>query len=321
MWVASQPDNGSTFSFTLPLYSLAKLLFPVITHQAQLRSELALVRIELTPLSKSLRGVWKETCQQSLEVLRRCIFVDKDVVLPPTGSNGPIQTFFVLASIDLTKAAILMDRIREQVGKLPQLKASGTMRVIAEKIPAVPAADPRTVEQQVWGAADYVTEIIKKGFGKKTTSSKKRINSMRTKDQSESLPVNRAKIMVVDDDPDLRQALSLRLRANNFDTVNVCDGYSAIAMAQKEHPHLIILDLGLPAGDGFSVLKNLQEYPALAVIPVIVLTARDPEGNEKRTLESGAIAFFQKPADNEELLGVIRASLQAGWGWGGGLPS
>jgi DNA-binding response OmpR family regulator len=144
---------------------------------------------------------------------------------------------------------------------------------------------------------------------------------MRTDSYNTGQPMNRAKIMVVDDDPDLRQALSLRLRANNFDTVNVCDGYSAIAMAQKEHPHLIILDLGLPAGDGFSVLKNLQEYPALAVIPVVVLTARDPEGNEKRTLESGAIAFFQKPADNEELLGVIRASLQAGWGWGGGLPS
>src|SRR5271154_2428565 len=142
---------------------------------------------------------------------------------------------------------------------------------------------------------------------------------MLTESYNEEQPKNRAKIMVVDDDPDLRQALSLRLRANNFDTVNVCDGYSAIAMAQKEKPHLIILDLGLPAGDGFTVLKNLRRYPTLSDIPVIVLTARDPEGNEKRTLESGAVAFFQKPADNEELLGVIRASLRAGWG--GGLPS
>ncbi len=144
---------------------------------------------------------------------------------------------------------------------------------------------------------------------------------MRTESYTDGPPTNRAKIMVVDDDTDLRQALSLRLRANNFDTVNVCDGYSAIAMAQKEKPHLIILDLGLPAGDGFAVLKNLQQYPALSDIPVIVLTARDPESNEKRTLEAGAVAFFQKPADNEELLGVIRASLQAGWGWGGALPS
>jgi DNA-binding response OmpR family regulator len=103
--------------------------------------------------------------------------------------------------------------------------------------------------------------------------------------------------------------------------LNVCDGYSAIAMAIRERPQLIILDLGLPAGDGFAVLKNLQQYPDLAGIPVIVLTARDPEGNEKRTLESGALAFFQKPADNEELLGVIRACLQASWGYGVTLPS
>jgi DNA-binding response OmpR family regulator len=144
---------------------------------------------------------------------------------------------------------------------------------------------------------------------------------MRTENIDELPPVNRAKIMVVDDDTDLRQALTLRLRANNFDTINACDGYSAIALAQKEKPHLIILDLGLPAGDGFSVLKNLQQFPALSSIPVIVLTARDPDGNEKRSLGSGAVAFFQKPADNEELMGVIRTSLQAGWGWGGTLPS
>jgi DNA-binding response OmpR family regulator len=144
---------------------------------------------------------------------------------------------------------------------------------------------------------------------------------MRTENKTEGQPLTRPKIMVVDDDPDLRHALSLRLRANNFDTVNAGDGYSAIAMAKKERPHLIILDLGLPAGGGFTVLKNLRKYPTLADIPVIVLTARDPEGNEKYTLESGAIAFFQKPADNDELLGVIRASLQAGWGLGRALQS
>ena len=144
---------------------------------------------------------------------------------------------------------------------------------------------------------------------------------MRTESYSGGQPVNRAKIMVVDDDPDLRHALSLRLRAHHFDTLTVCDGYSAIAMALKERPHLIILDLGLPAGDGFLVLKNLQRYPALSLVPVVVLTARDPEGNEKRSLESGAVAFFQKPADNEELLGVIRACLHTGEGWSGDLPS
>ena len=121
-----------------------------------------------------------------------------------------------------------------------------------------------------------------------------------------------AKILIVDDDPDLRQALRLRLRANEFETVQACDGYSAIAAAYKERPDLIILDLGLPAGDGFVVLDRLQKDDKLSTIPVIVLTARDPMGNERRALESGAVAFFQKPADNLELLQLIRATLAHG---------
>lgn len=117
------------------------------------------------------------------------------------------------------------------------------------------------------------------------------------------------KILIVDDDPDLRKALRLRLRANDYDTIHAADGYSAVAMAQKEQPNLIILDLGLPAGDGFVVLERLQSIDNLSDIPVIVLTARDPQGNEQRTLKSGATAFFQKPVDNNELLEVIRASM------------
>ena len=118
-----------------------------------------------------------------------------------------------------------------------------------------------------------------------------------------------SKIMIVDDDPDLRQALRLRLRANHYETVNAVDGYSAIAQAYKEQPDLIILDLGLPAGDSFVVLDRLQKDDKLSTIPVIVLTARDPQSSERRALQAGASAFFQKPADNAELLGVIRATL------------
>jgi two-component system KDP operon response regulator KdpE len=121
--------------------------------------------------------------------------------------------------------------------------------------------------------------------------------------------MSNSKIMIVDDDPDLRQALRLRLRANKYETVNAVDGYSAIAMAYKERPDLIILDLGLPAGDGFVVLDRLQKDDKLSAIPVIVLTARDPQANERRVLRAGAAAFFQKPADNAELMDVIRATL------------
>ena len=136
-----------------------------------------------------------------------------------------------------------------------------------------------------------------------------------------TLPKRRAKIMIVDDDPALRQVLSLRLRANHYETVSACDGYSALALALKERPDLILLDLGLPAADGFTVLAHLRQFPALFQIPVIVLTARDSHAHERPALQLGAVAFFQKPADNDELLGVIRVCLQSGCACGGKLPS
>src|SRR5262249_49813653 len=109
--------------------------------------------------------------------------------------------------------------------------------------------------------------------------------------------------------PDLVRALRLRLRANDFEIATASDGYSAIAAAQKERPDLIILDLGLPVGDGFVVLDRLQSSDHLSGVPVIVLSARDPQANEERAMKAGAAAYFQKPADNDELLNVIRVSL------------
>ena len=90
---------------------------------------------------------------------------------------------------------------------------------------------------------------------------------MQIEQTDQAINFSRAKIMIVDDDPELRMALKMRLRANQYETVSACDGYSAIALAQKERPNLIILDLGLPAGNGYSVLKRLQENDALSSIP------------------------------------------------------
>jgi two-component system KDP operon response regulator KdpE len=132
---------------------------------------------------------------------------------------------------------------------------------------------------------------------------------------------NRPKIMIVDDDDDLRMALRLRLRANRFEIISASDGYSAMALAQKERPELVILDLGLPAGDGYVVMKQMQQSDTLSDIPIIVLTARDPLTNEDRSLEAGAMAFFQKPVDNNRLLDVIRATLRPAPAWKRAWPS
>jgi DNA-binding response OmpR family regulator len=116
-------------------------------------------------------------------------------------------------------------------------------------------------------------------------------------------------ILIVDDDPDVRLGLHLRLKANHYDVIFAADGMASIAEARKHIPDLIILDLGLPAGDGFSVMERLKANDSLALIPVIVLSARDRAANMDRVLKAGAKAFLQKPVDNAQLLSVIRQVL------------
>jgi DNA-binding response OmpR family regulator len=121
--------------------------------------------------------------------------------------------------------------------------------------------------------------------------------------------VGNKKILIVDDDPDVRQGMHVRLKANHYDTFFAGDALSGMSEARKNEPDLIILDLGLPAGDGFVVMERLKSIPSLSMIPVIVVSARDVLANKERALKAGAKAFLQKPVDNAELLKVIRQAL------------
>lgn len=120
---------------------------------------------------------------------------------------------------------------------------------------------------------------------------------------------SKTKILIVEDDQDVRRGLNIRLRASGYDTAFAHDGISAISEARKHNPDLIILDIGLPGGDGFLVMERLQGIASLACVPIIVLSARDPVTNKQRALDAGASAFFQKPADNDVLLGAIVKAL------------
>jgi DNA-binding response OmpR family regulator len=117
------------------------------------------------------------------------------------------------------------------------------------------------------------------------------------------------KILIVEDDPDLLQSMQIRLRAHHYDTSSAGDAISCMAEARKHEPDLIILDLGLPAGDGFVLMDRFKNVPSLAAVPVIVVSGRDIRENQRQMVRSGAKAFLQKPVDNALLLAVIRQTL------------
>jgi DNA-binding response OmpR family regulator len=117
------------------------------------------------------------------------------------------------------------------------------------------------------------------------------------------------KLLIVDDDPDIREGMHVRLKYSGYDTCFATDAQSCVVVARKEEPDLIILDLGLPAGDGFLVIEQLKTCPALSLIPIIVVSARDARANQERATIAGATAYLQKPVDNAEFLAVIRKVL------------
>jgi signal transduction histidine kinase len=176
IWAVSQPSQGATFTFNLPVYSLSKLLFPLITHEPQLRESIVLVRVDLKPLASPVRGNWKEVCHDCLNLLRHCVYVDKDLVLPAMATNGPEDTFYVVASTDMERVNIMISRIVAQIGALTHLKATGTIRATARPVEFSAEMQGKSLKQQVEQVAESVTELVltdlrtMNGFNTKETS-------------------------------------------------------------------------------------------------------------------------------------------------------
>jgi two-component system KDP operon response regulator KdpE len=114
-------------------------------------------------------------------------------------------------------------------------------------------------------------------------------------------------VLIVEDDPQLRRALAINLRARHYDVRAVADGTSALAAAAADVPDSVILDLGLPDIDGVDVVSGLRGWTD---VPIIVLSARDAQGDKVDALDAGADDYVTKPFGMDELLARLRASLR-----------
>jgi two-component system alkaline phosphatase synthesis response regulator PhoP len=113
------------------------------------------------------------------------------------------------------------------------------------------------------------------------------------------------KIILADDDPTIRLLVNATLRSDEYELIEASNGEEALALAQKEKPDLILLDVAMPKLDGFQVCRQLKSDPATNFIHVIMLTARAQETDRQRGEEAGADDYFTKPFSPLALLDKI----------------
>src|SRR6266699_1012268 len=120
----------------------------------------------------------------------------------------------------------------------------------------------------------------------------------------------RQKILVIEDDPVALADLQARLEADGYVVARAADAASAMTVVNRARPDLILLDLGLPAGDGFLVLERLRKIESLAAIPVLVVTGRSDPETRKRVEALGVPPVLVKPVQTEALLAAISEALE-----------
>jgi CheY-like chemotaxis protein len=125
------------------------------------------------------------------------------------------------------------------------------------------------------------------------------------------------KILVVDDNEIILKTISLKLQGAGYQVLTALDGSEAVAFARKEAPDLILLDISFPPDvggvewDGFRIMEWFHRLEAAKKIPVIIITGSEDMKYKDRAVTGGAVAFFNKPIDHDDLLKVIRATFGA----------
>jgi two-component system KDP operon response regulator KdpE len=120
--------------------------------------------------------------------------------------------------------------------------------------------------------------------------------------------VNKAEILIIDDEEQIRKLLEITLKANNYLVKHAATGKEGIIMASNHPPDLIILDLGLPDKDGLTILQELRQWHTN---PVIILSVQNSEETIVKALDSGANDYLSKPWRTGELLARIRSALRS----------
>jgi len=122
-------------------------------------------------------------------------------------------------------------------------------------------------------------------------------------------------VLLVDDDNTILLGIGVRLKSMGYTVYTAKDAVSAVSVALKNQPDVVILDISLPAGDGFLVAERLQNLSGSAATPIIFMTSSDKPALRERAKKLNAVAFLTKPFDATSLADAIESALSPGDNW------
>lgn len=167
IWLDSEVGRGTKFSFTLPMFSLSKLLFPIIAEKNVVREHVSLLTVKLAPVPiTSAIEAWGKTRRDFVDLLERCILPDKDVLLPSMGHPEMGEFFFIVAATDTRGAEVLLKRIREQAARSAEISAKSVLSASSELLPSLPKEHIQTPEQRVEEIVSLVVKATTKAMHK-----------------------------------------------------------------------------------------------------------------------------------------------------------
>ena len=135
---------------------------------------------------------------------------------------------------------------------------------------------------------------------------------------TEPASISQKKILVIDDNEIILKTTSMKLQSAGYRVFTALDGSEGVAAVRREKPDLVVLDITFPpdvsgmSWDGFRIMDWLHRVDETQKIPIIVISGVVEEKNKQRAAASGAVAFFPKPVNFDEMIKVIRATLSAG---------
>lgn len=121
-----------------------------------------------------------------------------------------------------------------------------------------------------------------------------------------------ARILIIDDEPPLLESMTDILELSGYETVTAHNGAAGMARMKDDPPQLVLCDLMMPGGDGYSFLSEAQADARTAHIPVVLVSAKTDQATIQRGLNSGAVGFLSKPFALDELLDIVQRHLQTG---------